>query len=525
MTQSNNNPLLIIVSNRGPFSFSAKKDGSFNISRGAGGLVTALFSLAEQQDIIWFASALSRGDKLWVKKNGDRAVDVQGIQLRLVAPDSEKQYNQYYNIISNPLLWFIQHQLWDIPRNPSITSETWQAWEDGYVAMNKQFADVIADEVEKLDRDVIIMPQDYHLYMMPKFLRERLGNDIQIQPFVHIPWPGPDAWLTLPEQIRTTLLDSLLQSNRIGFQTQRDAFNFVQTCRFHLDGAHSYGSRDSIHYQDRPVGAISYPISIDIEALNGVAIDEETQIHVENIKNFAADRQLIVRIDRVEPSKNIIRGLEAFRDLIKRYPKHRGKVQMLALLVPSRMEVAQYQSYLQDIMAEAGMINAEYGDGIWEPIRILLGNNYARAIAAMQIYDVLLVNPIADGMNLVAKEGPVVNENDGVLVLSERAGAFYELGEHAISISPYDVYSTAEALNHALNMPRPERHQRAQALKSVIKNASVKEWLYNQVDDALTALNNDDKKSSTPDTPSTNISAFSPTVDGISLDSTPIANE
>jgi len=525
MTTTGDDPLLIIVSNRGPFSFSAKKDGSFETSRGAGGLVTALFSLAEKQDIIWFASALSRGDELWVKAHGDQAVDVQGIKLRLIQPDSQTQYDQYYNTISNPLLWFIQHQLWDVPRNPSITGDIWDAWHNGYVAMNKQFAEVVADEVRKTDREVIILPQDYHLYMMPKFLRERLGMDVQIQPFVHIPWPGPDAWLMLPEQIRSALLDSLLQSDRIGFQTQRDAFNFVQTARFHQDNAHSYGSRNSIHYYGRKVGALAYPISIDVEALDKIAEDEETQQHVDDIENYTEDRQLIVRIDRVEPSKNIMRGLEAFRDLIERYPEHHGNVQMLALLVPSRMEVEQYQNYLQDIMAEAGMINAEYGDGSWEPVRILLGNNYPRAIAAMRVYDVLLVNPIADGMNLVAKEGPLVNKNDGVLVLSERAGASYELNDHALSITPFDTYGTAEALHTALTMPRPERKKRADALKHIVRNAGVREWLFNQVDDAIDALKSQDKNSSTPETPDTMKSEFSTTEAGTSSESTPIANE
>lgn len=525
MTPTGNDPLLIIVSNRGPFSFSAKKDGTFETSRGAGGLVTALFSLAEKHDILWFASALSTGDKLWVEANGDRAVNVQGIRLRLVPPLSDEQYDQYYNVISNPLLWFIQHQLWDIPRNPSITSNIWDAWRNGYVAMNKLFADVVADEVEKTDRDVIIMPQDYHLYMMPKFLRQRLGMDVQIQPFVHIPWPGPDAWLMLPEEMRSALLDSMMQSDRVGFQTQRDAFNFVQTTRFHQENAHSYGSRNSITYHGRKVGALAYPISIDVDAVNDIAESDEAIKHVEDIQNYSEDRQLIVRIDRVEPSKNIMRGLEAFRDLIERYPEHHGNVQMLALLVPSRMEVEQYQNYLQDIMAEAGMINAEYGDGTWEPIRILLGNNYARAIAAMKIYDVLLVNPIADGMNLVAKEGSLLNNKNGVLVLSERAGASYELGEHALSITPFDTYGTAEALHKALTMPEDERKQRADALKEIVQYAGVREWLFNQVEDAIEALSSHSKNSSIPDTPETMKSELVATAEGISSDSTPMANE
>lgn len=523
MTISNEDPLIIIASNRGPFSFDSKDDGTFEANRGAGGLVTALYSLAEKQDVIWFATALEEGDKQWVKQQGDEAVDVQGIKLRLIIPESDEQYTQYYNVISNPLLWFIQHQLWDIPRSPSITIDTWNAWDNGYVAMNRQFAEVIADEVEGTDRQVIILPQDYQLYMLPKFLRERLGEQVQIQPFVHIPWPGPDTWLMLPEAMRSALLDSLLQSDRVGFQTQRDAFNFVQTCRFHQDNAHSHGSRNSIHYHGRKVGAYAYPISIDVEAIETFAQTHEVEKHVDDITNFTGDRKLILRIDRVEPSKNIIRGLEAFRALLERYPEHHGNVQMLALLVPSRMKVDEYQNYLQDIMSEAGMINAEYGNGSWEPVRILLGNNYARAIAAMRLYDVLLVNPIADGMNLVAKEGVVLNQNDGVLVLSERAGAFYELGEFALSISPFDTYSTAEALNQALIMPKSDARLLAVQLQHMVRNSDVKEWLFNQVSDAFEASKTHDRNTSTSDTPETIISALSDTEGGVSSDSTPTA--
>ena len=158
---------------------------------------------------------------------------------------------------------------------------------------------------------------------------------------------------------------------------------------------------------------------------------------------------MILRVDRIEPSKNILRGLEAYRTLLEMHPEHRGKVQMMALLVPSRMEVDEYQDYLREIMSEAGMINANFSTPYWEPVRIMVGDNYDRAIAAMQLYDVLLVNPLADGMNLVAKEGVLVNQKDGVLVLSEDAGAFYELGEHALTVSPFDVYGTAKALHQA----------------------------------------------------------------------------
>ncbi|MCJ7717218.1 MAG: trehalose-6-phosphate synthase [Anaerolineales bacterium] len=488
--------LTIIASNRGPFKFIARRDGSFGIDRGAGGLITALGPLAERNEVLWVALALSRGDRKWATIQKDKAKKVEGISLRLINT-SKQQYDAYYNIIANPLLWFLQHQIWDISRSPSITKETWQAWENGYIEINRLFADAIKDSIKDIEQPVIVMPQDYHLYLLPDFLRERLGSKVQIQPFIHIPWPGPDAWRLLPKGIRAKIFKGLLASDRIGFQTKKDAFNFVQTCRFYLPEAKSHGSRDTIFFQDRVVEAKAYPISIDVENIQKIIGKPQTHFQKKELINIVGDRKLILRVDRIEPSKNILRGLMSYRSLLEAYPEHRGKVQMIALLVPSRLEVTEYQDYLREIMAEGGMINAQYGNGFWEPIRIIVGDNYSRAIAAMQIYDVLLVNPISDGMNLVAKEGPLVNTKDGVLVLSEHAGAFYELGDYALSVSPFDTYGTAEALHRALIMPEDDRSSRSNMMKEVIRKADVRWWFHNQVEDTLRAINNQESNTST----------------------------
>ncbi len=320
---------------------------------------------------------------------------------------------------------------------------------------------------------------------------------MQIQPFVHIPWPGPDAWRILPDAIRSAILTSLLASDRVGFQTKSDAFNFVQCCRFYIPEAHSRGSRDRIHYQGRVTEARAYPISVDVQKIEAMVQEAPTHLLKSQLINMVGDRKLILRVDRVEPSKNILRGLEAYRTLLTAHPEHRGRVQMLALLVPSRMEVGEYQDYLQQIMAQAGMINAEFSGEYWEPVRIMLGENYARAIAAMQLYDVLLVNPIADGMNLVAKEGALVNQRNGVLVLSEHAGVFAELGDHALVISPFDIHSTAEALHQALTMSPDERQRRAEALRAKVQSSDVSLWFRNQLDDAMRAFNNQVSNDST----------------------------
>ncbi len=495
-------PLIVIASNRGPYAFKVDPEtGELNEERGAGGLVTALAALAERYEVVWVASALGEGDRRWAQQHSKEPEDVGGIMLHMVQP-SQEAYNQYYNVIANPLLWFIQHEMWDIPRSPSINKSVWDAWEHGYVAVNKLFAEAVADIVERepADRPIIIMPQDYHLYIMPKFLRERLGTRVQIQPFLHIPWPGPDAWRVLPGQMRELLLASMLDSDRIGFQTRKDAFNFVQTVRFYVEGAHSRGSRNSVEYDGRKIYATDYPISIDVDKVESIAEDMQTRLQKNNLISMVGDVQMILRVDRVEPSKNILRGLEAFRGLLERYPEHRGSVQMLMLLVPSRLQVEQYSNYLQDIMATAGMINANFSREFWEPVRMVVGNNYPRALAAMQLYDVLLVNPIADGMNLVAKEGVLVNNRDGVLVLSESAGAYYELGDHSLIVSPFDTYGTASALHNALTMDPNERRRRAEAMRDHVREADVRQWFANQVQDALNAVASQPSSSATSST-------------------------
>ncbi|HEY8601148.1 MAG TPA: trehalose-6-phosphate synthase, partial [Thermomicrobiales bacterium] len=229
--------------------------------------------------------------------------------------------------------------------------------------------------------------------------------------------------------------------------------------------------------------AAPYPISVDVEGLAEQLASPEVQNLAARIRSLRGDRKLILRVDRVEPSKNILRGLIAYRSFLNAYPEYRSKVYFLALLVPSRTEVAEYRNYLRDITGLAGEINATLGENEWEPVRIMLGNHYGRAIAALSEYDVLMVNPLADGMNLVAKEGVVVNQRDGVLILSEQAGAAEELGDDALLVSPFDVYGMREALYQALNMPRAERHARAERLAAQVRANNIHDWFSRQMDD------------------------------------------
>jgi trehalose 6-phosphate synthase len=472
---------IVIVSNRGPFSFSLK-DGVPVAKRGAGGLVTAISSVARQHDILWISCALGRGDLQWLHHVGGAVQTVEDMQIRMVAPDPA-QYRGYYNVISNPLLWFVQHQLQDAPRFPIIDRATWHAWSTGYVGVNRQLAEAVAASLGESDEPTVVMVQDYQLYLVPQYLRELVGDRVYIHFFAHIPWPGPDGWHVLPSSMRWQLLTSLLHANRIGFQTERDTRRFLQTCADNLTGIRVTQPWRRIVYREHEIAAAPYPISVDVQDLRRNLASAEGQLQLARMRSFRGNRRLILRVDRVEPSKNILRGLLAYRNFLQSNAEYRGKVALLALLVPSRTEVVEYRDYLRDITGLAGEINATLGDSEWEPVRIILGNNYPRALAALSECDVLMVNPLADGMNLVAKEGAVLNDNEGVLILSEEAGAAEELGEHALLVSPFDVHGTSEALRRALTMPRDERHERAIRLAQQVEQHDIHRWFARQLHD------------------------------------------
>ncbi len=480
-TDATKKPLsIIIVSNRGPFTFSMQ-EGEPVAERGSGGLVTAISAVARQYDILWISCALSKNDREWLAHVGDGVQTVEDMKIRLFTPKMA-QYKAYYNVISNPLLWFIQHQLHDTPRMPSFDKSLWQAWES-YAAVNKALAETVADSIKGLEGRIVVMPQDYHLYLLPGYLRDLVGDRVVIQPFLHIPWPGPDAWRMLPLALRRELLESMLKADRIGFQTERDTRRFLQTCADSLTGTRVSKPWRQIVYQGRKIDTQPYPISVDTSDLDRRAENDDVKATLERFQSGYADRKLILRIDRVEPSKNILRGFAAFRNFLTERPEYRGKVDMLALLVPSRTEIQEYKTYLRDIMALVGEINATLGTSEWEPVRVLIGNNYGRAIAALMMYDVLMVNPLADGMNLVAKEGVVLNRCDGVLILSEEAGVAEEFGDAPLLVSPYDVYGTHLAIHRALTMPVEERRERMQKLAAQVRENDIHHWFRRQVAD------------------------------------------
>jgi trehalose 6-phosphate synthase len=486
---------LIIAANRGPVTFERNEDGELSYDRGGGGLVTALLGMCRYADATWISCARTDADAEWGSGDVQLGEDGSVIHLQFLTPDASV-YNDYYNVIANPLLWFLQHSMWDVVTSPVIDQETWKAWEEGYRAVNERFAEAIAEQALLSDRPTLVMLQDYHLYLTARFLREQFEEGPSAQPglaahtgrcptllhFVHIPWPGPEYWKILPSEMRRAIVDGLCAADVLGFQTELDALNFLRTCESYLPRAQVEYERGRVWYENHATHVRDFPISIDVEALKELAMSEEVSAYRSEIQEFVGDRKLVLRVDRIEPSKNIVRGFWAFDEMLELHPEHHDEVKFLALLVPSRMGVGQYQDYLDDLMAAAGQVNAKHGDSDWEPIRMLVGDNYPRAVAAMQLYDVLLVNSIADGMNLVAKEGPTVNEQDGVLVLSERIGARQQLETGAVVISPCDIYATAEALHQGLKMEPAERRVWAERLRWLIEREDITSWLCHQLE-------------------------------------------
>ncbi len=473
---------LIIAANRAPVTFDYDEEGELTYERGAGGLVTALTGLAQYVDATWIGCARTEADVEWAE--GDVPLgDTEGeLHVRFLAVDSE-DYEGYYNVIANPLLWFLQHSMWDVPRAPVIDRDTWSAWDEGYVAVNRQFARAIADEVRASVQPALVLLQDYHLYLVPRFIREQMEGEPQpvLVHFVHIPWPGPEYWQILPPAMRQAILDGMCAADVLGFQTREDGLNFIRTCESHLPRSKVKYRKSTVKYRGHKAHIYDFPISIDVNALRQTAISEEVAEYREELQEIVGDNDLVLRIERIEPSKNIVRGFHAFGELLKLHPEHLGKVKFLALLVPSRLGVNEYQDYLDELMAAAGQINAAYGTGDWEPVRILVGENYPRAVAGLQLYDVLLVNAIIDGMNLIAKEGPVVNQRHGALILSERTGARQQLESGAQIISPCDVYATGEALHQALTMDAERRRTRAERLRRLVEDEDITAWLCSQL--------------------------------------------
>ena len=474
---------LIIASNRGPISFEKTESGELVPRRGAGGLVTALTHVMRRASGLWVASAMSAGDREMIKQQGDEHLeapfDDDRLRLRYLTFDREV-FERYYNRISNSIFWFLQHNMWNLPILPRFGQHTRDAWQC-YHAVNKRFAEALAEEVRGSEKTSPVMLHDYHLMLVAGYLRKLVPEAFSYH-FTHSPWSQPDMWRVLPRGIAEETLQGMLANDLLGFQSDRWARNFVLCCKEIL-GADFDEDAGLVRYEGFETTIRHYPISIDVESVRKLAHSDEGARHIAWLDRMLDGRKLILRIDRLELSKNIVRGFRGFEEMLKNHPEWQGKVVHLALVYPSRRAISEYRAYEAEVLDVHDRINEELGTEDWQPIVLLNEDNYVRALACSRRYDVLMVNPIADGMNLVAKEGPTVNEMDGVLVLSRNAGAWHELELGVTGVNPYDVSEMAEALFEGLTMPRRQRADRASFLREVLEKNTPSKWVWHQLND------------------------------------------
>jgi trehalose 6-phosphate synthase len=460
---------LVVASNRGPVQFELDDDGNLSTSRGSGGMVAALGPALAGQGGTWVAAAITDGDRVAARKaaktGGRRRIDLpQGpVHLRSIVIDQPK-YQAYYNRVSNRTLWFLQHHLFDVPRHPGFDLSFRDAWH-AYTDVNVTFAEACEAEA---DEGGEVYVQDYHLSLVPAMLRER-RQDIGINFFLHCPWVDPDDWGMLPRQVANEILAGMLGADLLGFLVPRWARNFMRCCQaagYDVDEGKGEVRLDS----GRVVQARAYPLGVDADMLRERAAQPDVRQQRRVIRDWARNRRLLVRVDRMELSKNILRGLDGFRIFLERNPRARGRVVHYVLAYASRRDLPEYQAYASEVRAKVDEINDRFRTRNWEPIRLENRDNYPRALAAMALADVLVVNPVWDGMNLVAKEGPSVSDNDTALILSRNAGAADDLADCALLVNPFDTAELAESIQVALEMTPEERASRA---KSLVVGASA----------------------------------------------------
>ncbi|MEU1278652.1 trehalose-6-phosphate synthase [Streptomyces sp. NPDC005805] len=449
---------ILVASNRGPVSYTLTEDGGLDARRGGGGVVSGLSAIGSDEQSLWVCAALGEGDREAVR----RGVGEPGVRMLDIDP---AVHADAYNGIANSVLWFLHHLLYQTPLEPAFDQEFRRQW-DAYRAYNRAFADALAESAAE---GAAVLIQDYHLALAPGMLRER-RPDLRIGHFSHTPWAPPDYFRLLPDDIAEELLRGMLGADRLGFLTQRWADAFT-ACATQVVG----GTGSTV------TGV--YGLGADAGFLRERAHRPDVGERLAELREAVGpDRRTIVRVDRTELSKNIVRGLLAYRTLLATRPEWRERVVHIALAYPSRQDLAVYREYTAEVSRLAAEINEEYGTPGWTPVLIHVKDDFARSLAAYRMADVALVNPIRDGMNLVAKEVPVVSDEGCALVLSREAGAYAELGDHAITVNPYDVTATADALHRALAMPPAERAERTKHLAAAATALPPRRWFLDQLD-------------------------------------------
>lgn len=475
---------VIIASNRGPVEFRRTENGSIRPYRGAGGVVTAMSTALTATDAVWISVARTKEDVLTAQAYPRRRIPMplENPQYFVRFLITEKRdFHLYYNVVSNSVLWYLNHYMLDLTGKPCFDEDFHFAWKEGYRKVNRLFAEEIVREIKAQDKKPLVFLQDYHLYLCASYIRNRLP-DVLIHHFTHSPWVGPDYLKFLPSPFRRELLEGMLACDVVGFHTSHYAENFLRCCA-ESDILHLKVDirKRMVEREGHRTLVRHYPISIDHEALKKLSTRPEVEQHRQRLRKLAGNRKILLRVDRVEPTKNIPRGLKAYRAFLRRYPEWHEKVVFFHLLYPSRQDLHEYRNLRREIEEEAHSINREFGTLEWDPVHLEIEDNYLRSVASLMEFDVLVVNPVMDGMNLVAKEGAVLNQKDGVIILSTRAGAWGELKGAVISINPLDVMELAEAMRTALRMGEQRRKTLARRAREVVEANTSFRWFLLQM--------------------------------------------
>jgi trehalose 6-phosphate synthase len=443
---------LAVLSNRGPVSFRWDDSGRLVARRGAGGLIATLGPGVERTGALWMAAAITDADR---DAASAEAFDADGFALRwlLVEPDL---YRAAYGVIANKTLWFLHHGLWDLPRLPRFDRYWWQAW-DAYREFNQRFASAAAKEVAE---GGTVLIQDYHLSLVPAALAA-MRPDLHLATFHHTPFCNPSELRVLPDLAASELIEGMAGARACGFHSARWARRF-EACAAEVLG--------------RVPPTFVAPAAPDLAGVREVAGGEECAEEIERLDARIGGGQLIARVDRIELSKNLLRGFLAYDHLLAEEPRRRGRVTFAAYVYPSRDDLPEYLAYRQEMETLVRRINDRWASGDWTPILLDTGDNYPQSVAGLCRYDVLLVNPIRDGLNLVAKEGAAVNRRSGVLALSPGAGAWDELGPYALKVHPFDITGTAAVLARALDLPADDRASRAAQLRAAAEARTPHDW-------------------------------------------------
>jgi trehalose 6-phosphate synthase len=473
---------LLVASNRGPLSFTESDDGSLVAARGGGGLVSGLLSMAsgerDHDGVVWVCAALTEGDRLAARhaprgRLDHDGHDTGGLAVRMLDIDPAT-FHRAYNAIANSTLWFVHHLLYATPTAPVFDAGFRREWSD-YESYNRAFAVALADEAAYGAK---VLVQDYHLTLLPRQLRD-LRPDLRIAHFSHTPWAPVDYFRLLPADVARETLLGMLGADHAGFHSPRWAAAFAQCCAEVL-GAKTDDGR-SVTYDGRTTDLGVHPLGVDGDALRERAAEDDVESRLGVLRRKLGDRKAVVRVDRTELSKNIGRGLLAYAELLRRYPEWRGRVTHLASAYPSRHDLPEYREYTATVQRLAAEIEDEFGTDDWRPIVLDVTDDYARSLALYRVGDVLLVNPVRDGMNLVAKEMPVVSEAGCAVVLSAEAGAADELADDVLLVNPFDISGTADALHAALSMGDDERRARTARLRAASERLPPARWLAEQL--------------------------------------------